>query len=117
MKFFHFLFYKSYRLAILLGNEGFYPEINAWGLVTFLMWMNCASILILLKLYFISAEVFKVLLYLSSSVWIASFYYFIRNKRYEKIIVEIEKEINSKSLTVFSILYSIVSVTVYFLLD
>ena len=34
MKFLNFLFRKSYKLALLVGNKGFYPEINAWFFAT-----------------------------------------------------------------------------------
>ena len=44
-----FPFFQSYKLAIHLGNEGFYPEINAWFLSTLLPWFNVLSILIILK--------------------------------------------------------------------
>jgi hypothetical protein len=39
MKFYNILYYKSYKLAIELGNENFHPDINAYSISTTLTWM------------------------------------------------------------------------------
>jgi hypothetical protein len=109
---FKILIYKYYKLAILLGNENFYPEINAWFLATLMTWFNLLSLIILLKIYLISVSTFKILLYLSGLVWVLSIYYFLRIN-YKDLLKEAEKRNNQKLKTIFTIIYSVTSLIIY----
>ena len=120
MNFLKFLFYKSYRLAISLGNEGFYPEINAWFLTTLLVWGNIASVLILLKYYLvISKSIFKIMLYAAFILWVLTFIYFIKGGNYKLILEEIQKEtlVVRKRKSILTWIYTIFSLVIYLYLS
>src|SRR5260370_1424694 len=120
MIFFKYLFYKFYRLAIALGNEGFYPEVNAWFLLNFLLWINYATILILLKLYLgLSKQGFKYLLIASIPFWIVLWIYFMKKDHYKSILAEFEKEPKTadKKWFFLMILYSLLSIGTYLFVD
>jgi len=112
MKLFQILLSKYYQLAILLGNENFYPEINAWFLATLIPWLNIISLIIILKMYLISFGAFKVLLYLSGLIWVLSIYYFLKTN-YKDLLKEAEKQSGQKWKTRLTIVYSVVSLIVY----
>jgi hypothetical protein len=87
MFFFNYLFHKSYKISLSLGNEGFYPEINAWCLATLLPWLNYFSILkILRNSSIIGNDLYKNLLIASVIYWILSYLYVIVSGYYLKII-------------------------------
>ncbi len=116
MKFFNFLFYKSYKVALLLGNAGFYPEINAWFLAILFPWLNVLSILLLLKnKLIISSEVFRVTLIGTSIFWIVSYIYCVQNKNYLKILSDQEKSISKiKYSNTWFVLYILITSIIYF---
>ncbi|MGV1012921.1 MAG: hypothetical protein ACOYBS_10770 [Flavobacterium sp.] len=116
MKFFNFLFYKSYKVALLLGNEGFYPEINAWFLAILFPWLNILSVLIFLKNeLIISNEVFRIILISTSVLWIVSYIYCVQNKNYLKILSDQEKSISKmKYSNTLYILYVLITSIIYF---
>jgi hypothetical protein len=114
MKFFNFLFYKSYRLALLLGNEGFYPEVVAWGITMFLLWFNLFSILILLENnLIISPDLFKYLLIGSLIFWVASYIYYILKGNYINIIDVKEQSNNNNIYSVIYYCYLLISLICY----
>ena len=121
MRFLKLLFYKFYHFAVAIENEGFYPEINAWFLVTLLPWFNFFSLLILLKYYLIITQnTFKVSLILFSSIfWVISFIYFIVGERYKSILQEEEqvKSIKQKQKNFIVIAYSAFSLITYGILS
>lgn len=116
MNFFNFLFCKSYKVALLLGNEGFYPEINAWFLAILFPWLNLLSVLIFFKNKFIiSNEVFRIVLIGSSVFWIVSYIYCVYNKNYLKILSDQEESISKmKYSNALFILYVLMTVIIYF---
>jgi hypothetical protein len=98
MKFYNFLFYKSYRLALILGNEGFYPEVNAWFLATLLPWLNLLSLLILLKnSSIVSNDLFRFILNGSSLFWIFGFVFIVIKKNYKTILSSHENVSSDKN--------------------
>ena len=116
MNFFNFLFYKSYKVALLLGNEGFYPEINAWFLAILFPWLIVLSMLIFLKNeLIISSVVFRVLLISTSVFWVISYFYCMSNKNYLKILSNQEKSISSmKYSNICFVLYVLITCVIYF---
>lgn len=116
MKFYKFLFYKYYQLAITLGNEGFYPEALAWSLVTLLIWCNIASILIIAQVSLVlTKSIFKFLMGSTVIFWVISFIYWMCHDQYKHVLHEMEKENESvkKQKTIWVIIYSIITVAVY----
>ncbi len=114
MKYFHILIFKYYQFLILLGNEGFHPEITAWFLATLMSWFNFMSLIILLETYnYITFSTLKILIKVSSIIWIISIYYAFKNKPYLNIIGEMEKQSKQNSKTFFAIIYSILTITIY----
>lgn len=116
MNFFNFLFYKSYKVSILLGNEGFYPEINAWFLAILFPWLNVLSVLIFLKNeLIISSSFFSVLLISTSIFWVISYFYYMWDENYLKILSEQEKSIvNIKYSNTWFLLYIVITSIIYF---
>ncbi len=107
-------------MAIHLGNDGFYPEINAWFCTIVLPWFNLLSLCIILENNsIISKGLFKFLLFSSTSLWLFSFKYFIYKEKYLKIIEEGEKKKwhQSSVKTIVAFIYAILSVAVYFYLS
>ncbi len=116
MKFFNFLFYKSYRLALQLGNEGFYPEVNAWFLATLLPWLNLFSIIILLENNNRISEAVGGVIMISSSVfWVLGYVFCIIKKNYIKILSS-QEDLSSKDGNSNILFYSYLLITcfVYF---
>ncbi len=116
MKFFNFLFYKSYKLAIHLGNEGFYPEVKAWFLATFLPWLNLFSIIILLENNdIVSKEVGKFIIVSSSLFWILSFVFCIIKKNHIKILASQENSsLNNNFSNILYYSYFLITCIIYF---
>jgi hypothetical protein len=116
MNWYKLLFYKFYKVAIFLGNEDFYPEINAWFLATLLPWFNFLSFLLVLKYYsVITYSVFKIIIIASSLFWIWSYIFCTKNRRYLLILEEMEaKDLKRKKMTtLLLIFYSLFTVFVY----
>jgi len=119
MRFFYFLFYKSYRLAIALGNEGFLPEVTAVGLATLLPWFNLLSILMLLeKNLIISSDVFKFCLLTSLVLLLLCFIYLIIYKRHFQIQSRQQKSFSENKLSDFLYYsYFLITCIIYFSLS
>jgi hypothetical protein len=116
MKFFNFLFYKSYKLAIQLGNEGFFPEVKAWFIAMLLPWLNLLSILIILKNnLLLSMYVFRIILIGSSLFWIFSFVFCIIKDNYIKILSSQENSsLNNSFSNIIYYSYLLVTCVIYF---
>lgn len=114
MNCFNFLFYKSYKISLFLGNEDFYPEIKAWFLTILFPWLNILSLLIILENeLIISNEVFRFILFSTSFFWIASYIYYIINRNYVKVLLVQEKS-NIKYGNLWFAIYTISTFIIYF---
>jgi hypothetical protein len=115
MKFYHLLFYKFYHLAISFGNEGFYPEVNAWFLATLPVWANMMTVIFLLKIYLsISKPLVTTLMISTSVLWLISYFYFMKNDSYRIILQKMEERSSNNGLmTAIVFVYTIASLGVY----
>ncbi len=115
MKFLNFLFYKSYRLALALGNKGSSPEVVAWGITMFLLWFNLFSILILLKNNLvISINLFQFILVVSLVFWLASYIYYILKGNYINIItIEEQSSLNNTYSNIIYYFYLLATLICY----
>ncbi|MFN8295344.1 MAG: hypothetical protein U0T69_04070 [Chitinophagales bacterium] len=116
MTFLNFLFYKSYRLALFLGNKDFYPEGVAWFLTTLLPWLNFISVLIILKNQcIITNSLFGILLDITFVYWIYTLFLFIYEGKYKMIIKEQEElEVKRKYSNILFYTYLLITGVIYF---
>ncbi|HMR91222.1 MAG TPA: hypothetical protein PKC69_02865 [Chitinophagaceae bacterium] len=114
MRWYKFLFYKYYSFAEAIGNKGFFPEVNAWFLATVMPWFNLMAFLELLELSnLISVQVSKIIAYGSLSIWVLTFIYFILLNKYE-LILEEYKGSDVKKGNIIVLLYSLITIGLYF---
>jgi hypothetical protein len=107
--FYKFLFFCIHRMAIFLGNEGFFPEALAYFGTAMLPWLNFITIINYLEIqtgnqiFSSSLIIFIYVVYL-----IAIYLYFFTRGRHRRILDEAK---NSSSKTLWYIIVAVYAVS------